>query len=104
VQPKLIVESEEDRVAPLSMGSLPLPLPAAYRGTVLVPSGSENPEGRVEAPGALIRAYAFMGVEGIVENADEALSVVQVAEGRAREDGSYELLVPGELRSSSLPR
>jgi hypothetical protein len=87
---------EQERVPEaVDLGELRVGLPVAYRGSVLVPS----PGGSwVEVPGALIRAYAFLG-EGRSAEADpaSAASVVQVAETRAREDGTFELLVPSTL-------
>lgn len=91
--------TEEPLPELLDVGQIQVGLPVVYRGLVLVPSAdSENRDGWVELPKALIRAYAFLGEDRRpVSDPDAAVSVVQVAEARAAEDGSFELLVPSTL-------
>lgn len=100
VQPNLTTShSRTTEPFPVDLNSLSQPLPVAYRGVVLVPSlSTSDPDGLVEVPGALIRAYSYHGSEGSVDSASDASFLVQVAETRAREDGTYELLVPSELK------
>jgi hypothetical protein len=78
------------------LGRLALPLPVVYRGTV---EAAET--GLV--PGALIRAYVYVDVSGNVHElnteSDMVLpSVLQVAETRVRDDGTFELRLPARLQ------
>jgi hypothetical protein len=79
----------------IDLGQLRVGLPVAYRGSVLVPSAGGS---WVEVPGALIRAYAFLDEDRAPESDPaDAASVVQVAEARAKDDGTFALLVPSTL-------
>jgi hypothetical protein len=78
------------------LGSITLPLPVVYRGTV---TAAET--GLV--PGALIRAYVYVDSSGNVLNFNTTTdmhlkSVLQVAETRARDDGTFELRLPARLQ------
>ncbi|HMJ10776.1 MAG TPA: hypothetical protein VK524_05180 [Polyangiaceae bacterium] len=91
VRPQLAVTEQWQ-----DLGQLTLPLPVLYRGTI---TAAET--GLV--PGALIRAYIYVDAGGNVQNptagSDMNLkSVLQVAETRARDDGTFELRLPARLQ------
>jgi hypothetical protein len=81
----------------VDLGDVVLPLPVAYRGTVLVQQS-------VPLPGALIRAYVLLGSLGYTSSVDDptnpAQGVVQVAEARADSQGVFELLLPERLEAA----
>jgi hypothetical protein len=78
------------------LGSITLPLPVVYRGRLTaVETGL--------VPGALIRAYVYVDSNGNVLNPNTGTdmspkSVLQVAETRADDDGSFELRLPARLQ------
>jgi hypothetical protein len=90
------------------LGSVEVPLPVVRSGVVQVPQA--NP---LLVGGALIRAYVYVDDTGQYVADPDSLtsctsplltaeerclrSVVQVAETRAQEDGSYRLLIPSRL-------
>lgn len=97
----------------VDLGNLEVPLPIVHRGKVQVPLGQAP---TVSVPGALIRAYVVRGAEGLPILSPEGLSscaaqggstrgepqrcirsVLQVAETRARDDSTYELVLPSSL-------
>jgi hypothetical protein len=74
------------------LGSVRLTPPVRYSGSV----SSDNLAGRPVAE-ALIRAYVYVDAHGeLQEQADAALSVLQVAETRADAAGNFELLMPSD--------
>lgn len=90
VRPNISVQNQA-----LNLGTLSMPLPVAYSGTVS--SAESGP-----IAGALIRAYVFVGPNGYATDPGVADSlhpaaVLQVAESRASEDGTFELRVPAHL-------
>ncbi|MBN1612508.1 MAG: hypothetical protein JW940_38110 [Polyangiaceae bacterium] len=78
---------------PVDLKDITQPLPVVYEGEVRVPS-ADVPGESVVVPNALIRAYAYLGSDGPVDTSAEARLVVQVAETRADDTGTFELLVP----------
>jgi hypothetical protein len=77
------------------LGALTLPLPVVYSGTVI--AAETGP-----VPRALIRAYVYVDANGNVQDvgaeSDMRLkSVLQVAETRARDNGTFELRLPARL-------
>ncbi len=72
------------------LGDLSVPLPVSYEGHVFVPDD-------VVVPGALIRAYVFLDDQGYTQKRSGAKSVLQIAETRAGDDGSFNLLLPSHL-------
>lgn len=106
VQTGVTVESSRD------LGSLELPLPIVQRGIVQVPRPDDTP---ARVPGALIRAYIFRDDQGAyVADADLPScasrtadgfasgdrcirSVLQVAETRTADDGSFRLFIPASV-------
>ncbi len=89
VRPRVLISEES-----YDLGAVTLPLPVVYRGTVTAEAES--------VPGALIRAYVYVDSDGTVQNvsaeSDMRLkSVLQVAETRARDDGTFELRLPASL-------
>jgi hypothetical protein len=76
------------------LGEMTLPLPVVYQGKVTVPDKDNPPK---EVPNALIRAYIFLNEGGYTADRAGAQSIVQIAETRAGEDGSYQLFLPSHL-------
>jgi hypothetical protein len=90
-----------------AVGQVPVPLPIIHRGVVQVPQGDRP----LPIGGALIRAYALRDPSGAFVEDPEApvcepgsagesscvRSVLQVAETRARDDGSFDLVLPARL-------
>jgi hypothetical protein len=90
------------------LGSVEVPLPVVQSGVVQVPQATP-----LLVNGALIRAYVYVDDTGQYVADPDSLtsctsplltaeerclrSVVQVAETRAQEDGSYRLLIPSRL-------
>jgi hypothetical protein len=73
-----------------NMQHMSAPLPVAYEGAVTVD--------QVKVPGALVRAYVYLdGSKIYTSDADHAQSVLQVAETRAADDGTFTLLLPAQL-------
>jgi hypothetical protein len=72
------------------LGNATLPLPLAYQGAVSVPGGAL-------VPGSLIRAYVYLNSSGYTDDRAGAKSVVQVAETRANDDGTFVLFIPSQL-------
>ena len=90
--------SRNTEPVPVDLKEITQPLPVAYRGKVRVPTKLESdPDGLVEVPNALIRAYGYQGPDGPVDSSGEAEFVVQVAETRADDTGRFELLVPSSF-------
>jgi len=75
------------------LGEMTLPLPVIYQGQVTVPGGGAP----VVVPGALVRAYLYLDAAGYTEDRAGASAVVQVAETRAANDGSFQLFLPAHL-------
>jgi hypothetical protein len=82
-------------ISPIRAGlaRLSMSMPVSYRGTVTVP-GSPTP---VPVPSALIRAYIYLKKDDYTGDAENADSVLQIAETRADVDGSFNILVPAKL-------
>jgi len=74
-------------------GDISMPLPFPYRATVTV----DGSEGLRRVPGALVRAYIYMKDGQYTTDAVNADSVLQVAETRADETGTFEALIPATL-------
>jgi len=81
----------------LGLGSLTLPLPVSYRGTVTLSNG--DPTSASALPGSLIRAYIYMSGGTFTDDRTKAESVLQVAETRADDSGAFELLIPAQLNN-----
>jgi hypothetical protein len=71
------------------------PPPVAYSGTVTTP-GADAP---LPLPNALIRAYIYLAKGQYVADPSKADSVLQVAETRATNVGTFELLIPASLNA-----
>jgi len=77
-----------------NLGTLTMPLPVSYGGTVMTGEGDAG----VPVPGALVRAYIYLANGQYTSNADgNADSVLQVGETRSDSEGKYEVLIPAEL-------
>jgi len=76
-----------------NLGKQSIPLPVSYSGTVTMP-GSGAP---LTVPNALIRAYIYMSNGEPTADASKADSVLQVAETRANNDGTFEVLIPASV-------
>ncbi|HEX2875169.1 MAG TPA: hypothetical protein VHP33_28150, partial [Polyangiaceae bacterium] len=82
------------RDANLDLGIVTLPVPSVLSGETRVSVGG------VEVPlaSAAIRAYAYLDKDlAYTRDAKQAVSVVQVAETRADENGTFHLLVPSSI-------
>jgi hypothetical protein len=99
----------------VALGQLTLPLPIVHRGVVQIPQPDSEP---LSVPSALIRAYVMRDDTGAVIRSPGGLascasssstgstgpaarcirSVLQVAETRAANDGTFELVLPSELQ------
>ncbi|MES1174922.1 MAG: hypothetical protein ABUL62_11400 [Myxococcales bacterium] len=66
------------------------PAPIAYSGTVSTPGADPKPT----VPNALLRAYIYLSKGRYVDDSSKADSVLQVAETRSNNDGSFEILIP----------
>ena len=79
------------------LGRVTLPRPALLSGTARVSlAGTEAALGS-----AAIRAYAYLDKDlAYTRDAKQAVSVVQVAETRANEQGEFRLLVPSRIAAS----
>jgi len=75
------------------IGTINMPLPVAYAGTVTV-QGAEGPK---PIPSALIRAYIYLKDNEYTTDDRHADSVLQVAETQADRDGAFQILIPAEL-------
>ncbi len=73
--------------ADVKLGTVQLPLPVEYRGT-LRSSDVDS------LPSALVRAYAYVAGRELTNDPSKATAVVQVAETRADEEGRFNLLLP----------
>jgi len=80
------------------LGHVTLPTPAMLSGTARVSVG-----GVAAALGsAAIRAYAYLDKDlAYTRDPKQAVSVVQVAEARADENGAFRLLVPSRIAASN---
>jgi hypothetical protein len=78
----------------VDLGSVTLPTPSVLSSTALVTvNGAEVP-----LASAAIRAYAYLDKNlAYTREAKQAVSVVQVAETRADENGTFHLLVPSRI-------
>jgi hypothetical protein len=78
-----------------NLDTLSLPLPVRYSGLVTVAGGE------TVLPDVVIRAYAFLGKNGLTSGPDDpldpALSVIQVAETTADSSGKFDLLLPSRI-------
>lgn len=88
-----LVFPKVDASAALDLSAPAIPLPVSYSGTVTMP-GSGGP---LTVPNALIRAYAYMSNGEYSADASKADSVLQVAETRANNDGSFQVLIPASV-------
>ncbi len=88
--PNLPVRFENNGV---SLGSISMPLPFPYRGTVTVAGA----EGAKVVPGALVRAYIYLKGDQYTTDTVNADSVLQVAETRADKFGVFDVLIPAQL-------
>jgi hypothetical protein len=81
----------------LDLGRVSLPRPSLLSGTARVLlDGSEVP-----LSSAAIRAYAYLDKDlAYTRDAKDAVSVVQVADTRADENGAFRLLVPSRITAS----
>jgi len=77
----------------IGLNRITMPLPVAYSGTVQV-TGVNAPRA---VPGALVRAYLYMKSGEYTADEKSADSVLQVAETRAKDDGTFTVLIPAEL-------
>jgi hypothetical protein len=73
-----------------NLGGKTIPAPVAYSGTVTTPGADPKPT----VPNALLRAYVYLSQGRYVDDSSKADSVLQVAETRAKNDGSFEILIP----------
>jgi hypothetical protein len=88
VRPNVVIEVTK------SLGPLSLPLPVPYRATVT--SADAGPLG-----GALIRAFLYLDAEKTYTTVPaDARSLLQIAESRARADGTFELLIPARAATA----
>ncbi len=92
VRPGLQVEAQD-----LDLGRVTLPTPSLLFGTARVSlSGTEAP-----LASAAIRAYAYLDKDlAYTRDPKLAVSVVQVAETRADENGVFRLLIPSRIAAS----
>lgn len=82
------------------LGTLSMPLPVSYRGTVTVPGA----DGSKPVPSAVVRAYIYLKGDDYTPDATNADSVLQIAETTAATNGAFSLLIPAELnRHPELP-
>lgn len=72
-----------------SLGSITVPAPVVYSGSVGVMTSGETST-RVAVPGALLRAYADA-------DGEPGGAVIQVAETRADDEGNFSLLIPHQF-------
>lgn len=75
------------------LGDLRAPAPVRVRGTV-----TSDDLGRV-VPFALVRAYAFVKGGLFVSSVDEAEFVLPIGEGRAEENGRFDIFLPADVAS-----
>lgn len=86
----LVRPSVQVGTATEDMQHMTAPLPVVYSGTVTVD--------RVRVPGALVRAYIYLDKsQGYVPGLDQAASMLQIAETRATDNGTFKLLLPSHL-------
>jgi hypothetical protein len=79
------------------LGGVSLPRPSLLSGTARVALGGTE----VALNSAAIRAYAYLDKDqAYTRDATQAVSVVQVAETRADENGAFRLLVPSRITAS----
>ena len=79
------------------LGGVSLPRPSLLSGTARVLLGGTE----VALSSAAIRAYAYLDKDlAYTRDAKQAVSVVQVAEARAEENGAFRLLVPSRITAS----
>ncbi|HET7539500.1 MAG TPA: hypothetical protein VFK05_06500 [Polyangiaceae bacterium] len=77
-----------------NLGTITMPLPFAYGGTVTL-AGADGANVRV--PGALVRAYIYTKDGEYVPGEQNADSLLQVGEARAGTEGEFQILIPAEL-------
>jgi hypothetical protein len=81
----------------LDLGRVSLPSPSLLSGTARVLVDSKE----VALSSAAIRAYAYLDKDlAYTRDAKQAVSVVQVADTRADENGAFRLLVPSRIAAS----
>lgn len=85
----LVRPGVEVDAAAKNMQRMTAPLPVVYNGAVTVD--------QAKVPGALVRAYLYLSGSGGYASADGAHSVVQIAETRAADDGTFTLLLPAHM-------
>lgn len=79
------------------LGRVSLPVPAALSGRAIVRGAQADTTLGL----ATIRAYAYLDKDfRYTRDPGEALSIVQVAETRANEDGTFRLLLPEKIDES----
>jgi hypothetical protein len=87
VRPGVQVQKEKDE----DLGRVTLPAPSLLTGVASLP-------GDIRLASASIRAYAYLDANlQYTRDPKQAASVIQVAETRAKEDGSFRLLVPSSI-------
>jgi hypothetical protein len=91
--PWLVRTNVEVPSGPHDLGEMQIAWPIIYTGEVFLP-GEVQAGG---AGGALIRAYIYLDKEGYTGSRDGATSVVQIAETRSDENGSFRLFLPPHL-------
>ena len=75
-----------------------LPLPVVYQGAVTVPNPDASAADQTTTvPGSLIRAFIYLNESGYTNDRAGAKAVVQIAEARARDDGSFQLFLPAQM-------
>jgi len=87
--------------ASVGLDILDLPPPVLYTGTVSMPGSTTDSD--VMIPGALIDAYIYTHNGAYTSDATQADSLLQIAEARTEQDGSFKLLIPAALNSPPSP-
>jgi hypothetical protein len=96
VIPSLAVGSTPATSASAELGDLLSPLPVSYVGKVT----SGDPAGATQTvPGALVRAFIYMHAGAYTADSTQADSVLQIAETRSDDEGTFELLIPATLNT-----
>jgi hypothetical protein len=99
VLPSLGVGTTPSTSSGLTLGDLLAPLPVTYSGKLIAPgSTQENP---VYVPSALIRTYLYMSGGAYTPDPTQADSVLQIAETRSDDNGSFVLLIPAALNKAA---
>ena len=90
--PWLVLPSVDVPEGGLQLDRRKLSLPFVYRGDVVIDATTTR------VPGALIRAYVYVTADGAyTSDVSKSAAVIPVAEARADENGTFELLIPASL-------